>query len=504
MLAVATAAICLSLLHIHVYVGAVMIDTGEHCADTDEDCFLQVKVQIHADAIRNNKSTGQQALVADLNKQGDGDLNEHTVITEKAHGSSPAEMLLENVKRIDEEYEQPLSQDLLDQVELFRTALESILEQLMRNRFNTLEDLNAKLAAIGTAGNPGTEFELSTFTAARGQKETEVRALKNAVDDCADPNNNPIPNEHACGLVEDFRNSVAQHECEERTGGGDGGGLYHMGANVICAQQGVPRGSDNLMQASNWDDYLDRRANYCEEYDRTPPTTLVGEYQALLDDCTTETTNNAQDLTDYQTACDTSNTNYVIEYCAWRNRWIEGCTRDLHTAYNNLVMLYINARLQWINVLDPEWDAEYITIERILCFLQVWTDRSTAEAAGIGHLHSHSTKEYCMNNYPIDPADMNTQTIGGITADLRIHLPEPTLNDLPALVTCDYSVVNEAFFGYVPPDSSGQGGTCSVFPLAPVLLWGSAGFTAPSTPPSPPTPPTPPTQNGFTSGDNLR
>eukprot|EP00747_Dinoflagellata_sp_TGD_P103148 gnl/TRDRNA2_/TRDRNA2_168871_c0_seq4.p1 gnl/TRDRNA2_/TRDRNA2_168871_c0~~gnl/TRDRNA2_/TRDRNA2_168871_c0_seq4.p1 ORF type:complete len:581 (-),score=49.91 gnl/TRDRNA2_/TRDRNA2_168871_c0_seq4:252-1775(-) len=403
----------------------------------------------------------RQDTEADLNKQTNKQdyegLSDQTGITQEGHRAMPAHMLLKAVEKLDEEYEQPLSSSVLGIVTDFRAAVLSILANLMQNRLNVLSDLNAKRDAISNVGNTAGGFDLPTFVVNRNTQESQVRTLKTAVDDCDDPDNAPTDVTTQCEALQTQRMLIAAHECGDRPA-----------SDQICGQQGVQPDDDNVMQASSWDSFISARGPYCTVYDRPslPWPAFLTEYQDMVSGCAGEVTDNANRISTYNSACVSADNDYQVAYCNWRNHWIEGCTRDLRQDYNDLVQAYLGARTSMINVLDPEWNAEFITIKKILCFLNVWLGRANAELLGNGDMHAHATKEFCMDQHlnPINPADMNTGEIEGITADLRPHLPDPATL-VPALGNvCDYSVVDEAFFGY-----SAGGFTCAD-PLAIIPL----------------------------------
>eukprot|EP00747_Dinoflagellata_sp_TGD_P103152 gnl/TRDRNA2_/TRDRNA2_168871_c0_seq8.p1 gnl/TRDRNA2_/TRDRNA2_168871_c0~~gnl/TRDRNA2_/TRDRNA2_168871_c0_seq8.p1 ORF type:complete len:601 (-),score=25.28 gnl/TRDRNA2_/TRDRNA2_168871_c0_seq8:272-2074(-) len=458
----ANPAFLLTLFHTHVCTG-VMISTSEHGKGTDEVSLLQVKVEAWKP---DTNSTAQEAMVttsqdteADLHKQGYEGLNEQAGVTQDRHRATPAEMLLKQVEKIDEEYEQPLPPLMLSMVDQFRIQLMSILSNLLQNRLDVLTDLDAKLAAISNTGQTTGGFSLPTFISLRSTQETSVRSMKQAIDDCDNPANNPVDVTTQCDTLQTQRMNLAAHECAQR-----------QTSTQICAQQGVQPDGDDLMQFASWDAFISARGPYCIFYEGTP--TFLTRYQDWFTGCATEVSDNANRVSTYNAACASADTDYQLAYCNWRNHWIEGCTRDLRQDYNDLVQAYLGARTSMINVLDPEWNAEFITIKKILCFLNVWLGRANAELLGNGDMHAHATKEFCMDQHlnPINPADMNTGEIEGITADLRPHLPDPATL-IPALGNCDYSVVNDAYFGYPAANFNCQA------PLAEIALWAPVVFT---------------------------
>eukprot|EP00747_Dinoflagellata_sp_TGD_P103137 gnl/TRDRNA2_/TRDRNA2_168871_c0_seq12.p1 gnl/TRDRNA2_/TRDRNA2_168871_c0~~gnl/TRDRNA2_/TRDRNA2_168871_c0_seq12.p1 ORF type:complete len:472 (-),score=19.39 gnl/TRDRNA2_/TRDRNA2_168871_c0_seq12:100-1515(-) len=458
----ANPAFLLTLFHTHVCTG-VMISTSEHGKGTDEVSLLQVKVEAWKP---DTNSTAQEAMVttsqdteADLHKQGYEGLNEQAGVTQDRHRATPAEMLLKQVEKIDEEYEQPLPPLMLSMVDQFRIQLMSILSNLLQNRLDVLTDLDAKLAAISNTGQTTGGFSLPTFISLRSTQETSVRSMKQAIDDCDNPANNPVDVTTQCDTLQTQRMNLAAHECAQR-----------QTSTQICAQQGVQPDGDDLMQFASWDAFISARGPYCIFYEGTP--TFLTRYQDWFTGCATEVSDNANRVSTYNAACASADTDYQLAYCNWRNHWIEGCTRDLRQDYNDLVQAYLGARTSMINVLDPEWNAEFITIKKILCFLQVWLGRAGAAVLGTGDTHAHTTTEQCRTE-TYDAGDMNTQSdlvTPSITADLRPHFQELSVI-VPALTAaCDWSgAVDDAFFGY-PTDSDGNTWSCPA-PAAEVTLW---------------------------------
>eukprot|EP00747_Dinoflagellata_sp_TGD_P163189 gnl/TRDRNA2_/TRDRNA2_181604_c0_seq1.p1 gnl/TRDRNA2_/TRDRNA2_181604_c0~~gnl/TRDRNA2_/TRDRNA2_181604_c0_seq1.p1 ORF type:complete len:529 (-),score=47.02 gnl/TRDRNA2_/TRDRNA2_181604_c0_seq1:149-1735(-) len=481
--------VLLAFLGTYAYTGAIAISTDDHCKGNDEVGLLQVKVEAknekfeeaslmnsqwgqgaeHKEGNENEDKAAQEAMVAAsegseavLNNQGDAGLSESAVIWQEGHHESPAEMLLKNIESLSEDYDQPayqaLSAERRTQVTDFQTAINSILQNLQQNRANKKQELDGLLADVGQTGNFATSWDLAGQIALRNTEKNNLITLKSAADDCS-PSSQPPDVNTECDAFRVLQQTLAGVECtdQETTAG--------TTSIQICNEDGKLQGADGVLDDTSWETYANSRASYCANFEETvtsdsncPSSGRSDQAYCAFEElyaskeaaCSTEESSNTARVSSWDNACPAACNAYHTEYCIWRTHWIEMCTVHHPTEYNRLYELYLTARNEFKTVLDLQWNAEFVAIQKILCFLDVWLGAEYT----VQDTHQHETVEHttegCRNISP-DITLLDTQAQEGITADLRSHRADITGD--PALPACDYQAeVDDASWGY--PDDS--------------------------------------------------
>eukprot|EP00747_Dinoflagellata_sp_TGD_P081769 gnl/TRDRNA2_/TRDRNA2_161444_c0_seq13.p1 gnl/TRDRNA2_/TRDRNA2_161444_c0~~gnl/TRDRNA2_/TRDRNA2_161444_c0_seq13.p1 ORF type:complete len:542 (-),score=80.68 gnl/TRDRNA2_/TRDRNA2_161444_c0_seq13:161-1786(-) len=499
--------ILVALFGILVYTGSTSIVTDEHYKGNDEVGLLQVEVEAKAqnekieeaglmnskraegvddDEGKDKEKAAEQESKVHFNQHGDEGVDALKLITKDevdGHQFLPAEMLLKNVEKLADEYGQPLAQTdpaLQEDVEDFAEYLHWILRQMLDNRKEKLDELDALKQAIVDVGGAGSTVDVAVLQTSSGSTMTSLDTRYAACQACDDDNNEPVAATADCDSLWAFKQEIIGHVC------GDNAGAQH-----ICDQNNVPV-ADQTATDAEWLTFIQGRSPHCAFYDRTSRgyTSVYAEWTALNTACNNEISQNGINLNNYLDACDTSYSTYKQELCAWRNHLIEECTVALNQAWNSAASAYAMARRAWIcpdralngageclldsgavntGTLDAQWNAEYITIKKLMCYMKVWLGNDHTNADEVmrdAHLtddtHQADTVLACQNAI-YDPNDMNTLTFdtpehvaGGfseesITVDLRPHLPEPDFtsscdsasgNCLTSVRNCDTSQAN--------------------------------------------------------------
>eukprot|EP00747_Dinoflagellata_sp_TGD_P081774 gnl/TRDRNA2_/TRDRNA2_161444_c0_seq3.p1 gnl/TRDRNA2_/TRDRNA2_161444_c0~~gnl/TRDRNA2_/TRDRNA2_161444_c0_seq3.p1 ORF type:complete len:546 (-),score=61.46 gnl/TRDRNA2_/TRDRNA2_161444_c0_seq3:161-1798(-) len=503
--------ILVALFGILVYTGSTSIVTDEHYKGNDEVGLLQVEVEAKAqnekieeaglmnskraegvddDEGKDKEKAAEQESKVHFNQHGDEGVDALKLITKDevdGHQFLPAEMLLKNVENLGEEFIQPLQTDdatLHADVVSFWTYLHYILRELLENRKATLTILNDLKTAISAVGDDAASgFDMPAHTTWNTGEMTTLDGEKATVFACDDGSSEPTQPTTECDALWAWKEEIVNHVCAKVRN-------EDSQQRLICAQHDVPTASYTATPAQ-WQTYVDDRSAFCGFYGpaNRGGRTVSQDWTHHKNACDNEETTFTTTWNSWDSGCSTHRSNYQSHLCQWRNELLERCTRTLHTAWNAKATAYGIARRAWLcpdrplvsgecqnadgsinyGTLEAQWNAEYITIKKLMCYMKVWLGNDHTNADEVmrdAHLtddtHQADTVLACQNAI-YDPNDMNTLTFdtpehvaGGfseesITVDLRPHLPEPDFtsscdsasgNCLTSVRNCDTSQAN--------------------------------------------------------------